>query len=503
MGGGGVVAAARCDVRSPALPGQEARLPSPQSEDLRQKVVDAVEERGETYEEAADRYEVGRASVSRWLRRLRETGSVAPAAMGGRRRGLGPADVELVGELVKEAPDRTIAELKDAWRSPEVTWAFGSEAAANKETSTGAISRALAKLGLTRKKKSLRASEQDREEVQEQRREFRALQQLLDPSRLVFIDESGSHIAMTRLCARAPEGQRARDAVPRNRGTVITMVGALRMEGLVAMMTIQGGVCSDVFVSYVKQVLVPALQPGDIVVVDNLAAHKDPRVAELLDSVDASLLFLPPYSPDLNPIEECLLLAALADTGWRHDGRTALGQPGGPVRECPSPTSAPAAARQAGARPVTVTVTVTVTAHGPRPTVHGPRPTAHKEDNLMQRRRRNDLHRLDAYRCALELYRLVGRIVACFPRGEAEFKGQMKRAARSVPFNIGEGVGKRGRARAAAYEVALGEAKELIVALDCVEIDGLAPIDEVVAGQDLADRMAAMLTRMIASAESA
>ena len=120
----------------------------------------------------------------------------------------------------------------------------------------------------------------------------------------------------------------------------------------------------------------------------------------------------------------------------------------------------------------------------------------------MQRRRRNDLHRLDAYRCALELYRRIGRMVARFPRGEADLKGQMKRAARSVPFNIGEGVGKRGRARAAAYEVALGEAKELIVALDCVEIDGLAPIEEVVAAQDLADRISAMLTKMIRSAES-
>ena len=78
----------------------------------------------------------------------------------------------------------------------------------------------------------------------------------------------------------------------------------------------------------------------------------------------------------------------------------------------------------------------------------------------------------------------------------------MKRAGRSVPFNIGEGVGKRGRARAAAYEVALGEAKELIVALDCVEIDELAPIDEVIAAQDLADRIAAMLTKMIRSAEA-
>lgn len=78
----------------------------------------------------------------------------------------------------------------------------------------------------------------------------------------------------------------------------------------------------------------------------------------------------------------------------------------------------------------------------------------------------------------------------------------MKRAGRSVPFNIGEGVGKRGRARAAAYQVALGEAKELIVALDCVEIDQLAPIEEILAGQELADRVCAMLTKLIRSTET-
>jgi four helix bundle protein len=119
----------------------------------------------------------------------------------------------------------------------------------------------------------------------------------------------------------------------------------------------------------------------------------------------------------------------------------------------------------------------------------------------MSRRRRNDLHQLDVYRCALELYRMIGRMVAQFPRGEADLRSQMRRASRSVPFNIGEGVGKRGKARAASYEVALGEAKELIVALDCVEIDNYAPIEDIVAAQDLVDRICAMLTKLIRSAE--
>ena len=120
----------------------------------------------------------------------------------------------------------------------------------------------------------------------------------------------------------------------------------------------------------------------------------------------------------------------------------------------------------------------------------------------MDRRRRNDLHQLDVYRCALELYRTIGRMVAQFPRGEADLRSQMRRASRSVPFNIGEGVGKRGKARAAAYEIALGEAKELLVALDCVEIDQYAPVEDIVAAQDLVDRICAMLTKLIRSTEA-
>lgn len=144
--------------------------------------------------------------------------------------------------------------------------------------------------------------------------------------------------------------------------------------------------------------------------------------------------------------------------------------------------------------------------HAPRQTVtvdeHGPRDSRYDRKDARGRPRANDLHRLDVYRCALELYRVIGRIVAQFPRGEADLRNQMKRAARSVPFNIGEGVGKRGKARAAAYQIALGEAKELIVALDCTEIDELAPTHEIHAAQHLADRVSAMLTKLIRSTET-
>ena len=115
---------------------------------------------------------------------------------------------------------------------------------------------------------------------------------------------------------------------------------------------------------------------------------------------------------------------------------------------------------------------------------------------------KTDLHKLEAYRLALELYRQIIRILSLFPKGESDLKGQMRRAARRVPMNIGEGVGKRGRARIASYEIALGEDKELLGALNIVEIDELAPLDEIHRGQELADREAAILTRIIQSEET-
>lgn len=123
------------------------------------------------------------------------------------------------------------------------------------------------------------------------------------PEDLVFIDESGAHVAMTRETAWAPVGETPRDAVPRNRGTVITMIAALSVAGLHSMMTIEGGTSAEVFVTWVEKVLVPDLWKGAIVVMDNLGAHKDVRVRALIEAAGAKVAYLPPYSPDLNPIE--------------------------------------------------------------------------------------------------------------------------------------------------------------------------------------------------------
>lgn len=120
---------------------------------------------------------------------------------------------------------------------------------------------------------------------------------------LVYLDESGFQTNMTRSHARCPRGQRAVDSIPRNRGRNLTLLCGLTSRGPVADLVVEGGVGGDVFVAYVRQVLVPVLREGHVVVLDNLGAHYRPEVRTLIEATGALLVFLPPYSPDLNPIE--------------------------------------------------------------------------------------------------------------------------------------------------------------------------------------------------------
>jgi transposase len=110
---------------------------------------------------------------------------------------------------------------------------------------------------------------------------------------------------MTRLYGRAPQGKRVIGAVPRNDGANVTMLAALGSQGIEAVMTIDGATDAEVFRAYVEQVLRPTLRPGDIVIMDNLRAHKVAGIREAIEQVGAQLLYLPPYSPDLAPIEAC------------------------------------------------------------------------------------------------------------------------------------------------------------------------------------------------------
>jgi transposase len=126
----------------------------------------------------------------------------------------------------------------------------------------------------------------------------------LDTRRLVFVDEMGANTSLCPLYAYSPRGRRAHAKVPRNRGKNTTLLASMTAEGMGPCVAVEGTTTSAVFEAYMEQVLMPTLRPGQAVVLDNLTAHKGERVRELVEGRDCELLYLPPYSPDLNPIEE-------------------------------------------------------------------------------------------------------------------------------------------------------------------------------------------------------
>ena len=154
--------------------------------------------------------------------------------------------------------------------------------------------------GLDAKKKSLEAAERD----EQQRPAYRARLVGREAGEFVVVDECGSNINLTPLYARAPRGERAGGSIPRNTGRNTTLIAALSVSGMGPAMTLEGATDRLAFEAYLEQVLTPSLEPGKVVVMDNLSAHKGKRVRALIEAYGCELWYLPAYSPDLSPIEE-------------------------------------------------------------------------------------------------------------------------------------------------------------------------------------------------------
>jgi transposase len=159
-------------------------------------------------------------------------------------------------------------------------------------------------VGASREKKSLRALEQERDEVAAERVAFRSEVSEVDPTRFVFLDETAVTTDMVRLYARSPRKERAVGRAPAGSYERLTLLGGLSLQGLVASMSLKGSADADVVTAFTEHVLVPALVPGQIVCLDNLSAHKNPRVRALIEAAGCELRSLPRYSPDFNPIEQ-------------------------------------------------------------------------------------------------------------------------------------------------------------------------------------------------------
>ena len=138
----------------------------------------------------------------------------------------------------------------------------------------------------------------------EQRRQWQVWQRYMDPTRFVFLDETGAATNMIRRYGWGPRDQRLIDAAPHGHWRTTTFVAGLRSTGIIAPFVLDGPMTGEVFKAYVIQFLAPSLKPGDVVVMDNLSSHKVEGVREAIAAVGAHILYLPPYSPDLNPIEQ-------------------------------------------------------------------------------------------------------------------------------------------------------------------------------------------------------
>jgi transposase len=140
--------------------------------------------------------------------------------------------------------------------------------------------------------------------VAEARADWRLKQPLLDKTRLIFLDETGVATDLARTRGRGPRGQRVIGKIPYGHWKTTTFLAGLRHDGIAAPFVVDAPMDGDIFLAYVEQVLVPSLKDGDVVILDNLPAHKVDGVRERIEAAGAKLLYLPPYSPDLNPIEQ-------------------------------------------------------------------------------------------------------------------------------------------------------------------------------------------------------
>src|SRR5436853_2066079 len=258
--------------------------------DLRERVVGAVAA-GQSCRAVAVTFKVSVASVVKWSQRFRATGSAAAHKVGGRRPyALAGERAWLLGRL-SERDDITLR-------------ALGAELAERGiKVSYFAVWHFFEHEGISFKK-SLHASEQDRPDVARRRVQWKKYQGRLDPARLVFIDETWAKTNMTRTHGRSPRGERLVAKVPQGRWRTLTFLAALRSDRIDAPCVIDGPINGQSFLAYVEQFLVPILKPGDIVIIDNLGSHKGKAVRRAIRAAGAKLFFLPPYSPDLNPIEQ-------------------------------------------------------------------------------------------------------------------------------------------------------------------------------------------------------
>ncbi len=267
------------------------------SQDLRERVIAAVRAKRQSLDQIAETFGVSPATVDNWARRWRETRSVAALPWaGGVKRSLRDCGAVIRDELRKQ-PDDTLEEL-----------CTRVEVATGIRSNPSMMCRELQRLDLPRKKKTVHDNQRDTPRVKRERRAFvdyREDELLPVLERLHFLDEFGAHLGMTRSHGRAAPGKRVVEATPDYSGPHYTVVATISLAGVAAPWVIEGSMDGTAFATYAQHELGPSLQAGDVVVIDNLSAHKNMEAQTSLEARGVQVVFLPPYSSDFNPIELC------------------------------------------------------------------------------------------------------------------------------------------------------------------------------------------------------
>ena len=266
----------------------------PYSIDLRKRIIEAYENGEGTMRKLAKRFKVSLSFIQKLFKRYGATGRVEPKPpCSGPLPKLQGANILALRRLVEEDNSATLAELAERLKEQNGI-----------EVSEPTISKTLRYLGYTRKKHSWHAAERDQDpELDQERESFQQQQAQLDASKLKFIDEMGVNVGLSREYGWAEQGQRALGSKPVNVGSNISVIGCLGLEGMSAIMVLEGSINGAALLAFVEHILVPTLKPADIVYMDNVNTHKNRQVAEAIRTAGAEVRFLPRYSPEFSPIE--------------------------------------------------------------------------------------------------------------------------------------------------------------------------------------------------------
>lgn len=276
------------------------------SPEIRQIAVNAYLAGKATQQQIADVLGFNRTAIVRWTREYRKNGKFEVQVRGHMSRAFSAEESERLASMIDEHPDLTLEEIRAAFA---------------KNCSLMAVHRELQRLTF-RYKKTLKASEQEREDIVQHRKDWAEFQKIVPAERLIFLDESCAKTNMTRLRGRSRGGSRCHGNAPQGHWKTLTMLSSIRLDGSTECLVIDGAMDRAMFLEYIKQILCPTLRPNDIVIMDNLSAHKNIDVAKAISTCGAELLYLPAYSPDLNPIENMWSKVKQLLVAWKYERMT-------------------------------------------------------------------------------------------------------------------------------------------------------------------------------------